>query len=247
MKEDSVPNKERRVLILEDDLAFLTLAAKGLRKQLDGATILTARSVSEAHLLIAEYSIDFFILDVQLPDGSGLDFLCDLRIIAPESGVVVVTATPLPEYRTQAQGLGVIQFLEKPVHPTDLAELVHNHFFPRDAKATVLPANRFCGAFSNLTPLDIIQLKCIGNATQTLEFISGSQTGRVFIRKGELVHAETETSRGLGALKDILSWRGGRVVELSDTIVHPLTLNQNWQATLLEAVQAIDEQAAPQY
>jgi DNA-binding NarL/FixJ family response regulator len=77
--------------------------------------VLRAQSLFEARLLLRTYDIQFFIIDIQLPDGSGIDFLKDIADKNPRAGVVVVTATPLPQYRQQASEFGVLHFMGKPI------------------------------------------------------------------------------------------------------------------------------------
>ena len=105
------------VLVLDDDICLTTILAKALRSGLSSAEVLIARSVAEAQLLVSEYKIHFFILDVNLPDGNGIDFLCDVRTCNPEARVVMMTATPLPEYELRSKELGILLFRQKPVTP----------------------------------------------------------------------------------------------------------------------------------
>jgi response regulator of citrate/malate metabolism len=57
------------VLVLDDDICLTTIVMKAIRMDLPEAEVLTARSVAEARLLLSEFKIQFFILDVNLPDG----------------------------------------------------------------------------------------------------------------------------------------------------------------------------------
>ena len=49
-----------------------------------------ARSLAEARLILQEDKVDFFILDINLPDGSGIDFILDVSMHNPEARVVPV-------------------------------------------------------------------------------------------------------------------------------------------------------------
>ena len=59
------------VLVLDDDICLTTIVMKAIRMDLPEAEVLTARTVAEARLLLSEFKIQFFILDVNLPDGTG--------------------------------------------------------------------------------------------------------------------------------------------------------------------------------
>ena len=229
------------ILILDDDICVMTVLTKALRAALPDATILSARSVAEAQMLAAEYKIHFLLLDVHLPDGTGIDLLCDLQTTNPAAKCVIMTAAPLPEYREQATALGVLRFLEKPVDPKAICVLAREHRDSLLSESAQTKSNQFAAMLSSLSSMDIIQLKCLGRATQALEFIAPQGSGRVFFYRGEIVHAETQNATGETAFQQIVSWRGGRVVELPDARESARTISTHWQSLLLNAAQAIDE------
>jgi len=229
-------------LILEDDRTSATLVAQAIRRNLPNSQVLTARTIAEARLLLEQYHFDFLILDLNLPDGSGIDFLHDLQVKCPEAGVAIVTGTALPEYRDQALAFGVIHFMEKPVDLNALLALVHKHydliFPPSDGGETVF----FSGSLTSLTTLDIIQLKCLGSSTVVLDFFNRRRgVGRIFWQDGQIVHAKLGEKEGVDAFNEIVSWRGGQFVEVTDAEEPPHTITDHWQNLLLQAVQLSDE------
>src|SRR5262245_40333081 len=115
------------VLVLDDDMCLTTMLTKALRTALPAAEILTARSVAEAQLLVSGYKIHFFILDVNLPDGTGIDFLCDVLTFNPAARVMMMTASPVPEYAERSKELGVLLFRQKPADTKEIIKLVHSH------------------------------------------------------------------------------------------------------------------------
>ena len=236
--------EEFGVLLVDDDLVLSTGLTRTLRAELGGAKVFTARSVAEAQLLLAEYKIHFFILDIQLPDGTGIDFLCDIQTANPEACVVIITATPLPEYREQSQALGVLRFKEKPVDIADIISLAREHQDKLQSVAAREKVNQFAASRSCLSSMDIIQLKCLSGTTQTLEFIAPQGSGRIYFHAGEIIHAETQNARGETAFEQIVAWRGGRVVEIPDSRQPPRTITMNWQSLLLNVAHRLDEERA---
>ena len=229
------------VLLLDDDNCLMAILTKALRAALPDATILAARTVSEAQLLVAEYKIHFFLLDVHLPDGTGIDLLCDIQTADPAAKCVIMTAAPLPEYREHAAALGVLRFLEKPVDAKAIIALAKEHRDSLLSESAQTKSNQFAATLSSLSSMDIIQLKCLSRVTQALEFVGPQGSGRVYFYRGEIVHAETQNARGETAFQQIVSWGGGRVVELPDAREPARTISAQWQSLLLNAAQAIDE------
>ncbi len=81
----------------------------------------SARTGAEALALAAELEPDLVLLDVHLPDMSGLDVLAALRADGSDVGVVMVTAERGADaVRTALHG-GAMQYLVKPFEYDDLA------------------------------------------------------------------------------------------------------------------------------
>lgn len=218
--------------------------SKQVRHDLPDVLTLTAYSLAEARLLLQEYFINCFILDVNLPDGSGIDFIFDIMSKNPSASVMIVTGTPLPEYHDQAKAYDVLRFMTKPVNSRVILSLIRDC---RDAYAVKAKGdtNFFAASLSRLTVLDIIQLKCLNRTTQVVDFSTFHHgRGRVCFQNGEIIHAETPTARGELALSEIIGWRGGRAEEVPDAPPIERTIFTGWQTVLLNAAQAADEKKA---
>jgi CheY-like chemotaxis protein len=255
-------------MVVEDDLVTSVALCKVIRKGVPDAVVLSARTLAEARLMMGEYTVTFFLLDINLPDGSGIDFILDITNANPEATIVLMTSTPLPEYRDQAQAFGVMNFMAKPVDNQKLVGLI------KESRAT-LPARKeegrklfggslsrlkrlvglgeapppregettfFRASLSRLTVLDIIQLKCLNNMTQGMSFKSTKHgLGRVFFQNGDIIHAETEHATGMAALSEIIGWKGGQAEEIPDGVPPERSISGRWQNALLMAAHEADD------
>lgn len=230
------------VLVLDDDICLTTMLAKALRTGLSSAEVLIARSIAEAQLLVSEYKIHFFILDVNLPDGTGIDFLCDIRTFNPEARVMMMTATAVPEHEERSKELGVLLFRQKPVDTKEIVKLART-YYENMGHATALQYadGQFAVSLTCLSAMEIIQLKCLSNATLVLQVASPSGIGRIYFEEGQIVHAETLDTKGEGAFEQILRWKGGRIKEMTAFTKPPRTITTGWQGLLLNVAQRIDE------
>lgn len=86
---DQIHSQLPHVLHVEDDADFRTFIATALEGRLN---ISPAGSLEEARKLLVSHSFDLILLDLQLPDGNGMDLLDELDL---SSGypVIVLTAT----------------------------------------------------------------------------------------------------------------------------------------------------------
>src|SRR5688572_21660480 len=102
------------ILMLEDEpLLRRHLAATLERLGADGTAAETLKSAKQ---LAAEFSFDFALLDVNLPDGRGTDLLRD-RAFGSNTGIVVMTAEGGITSAVEAMKLGALDYLPKPFEP----------------------------------------------------------------------------------------------------------------------------------
>ena len=107
-----------RLLLLEDDL----LLGEGLRDYLraEGHVVEWCRRLDEARALQDE-PFDVLLVDWQLPDGSGIDWLRGRRARGNQSAALVLTARDRLQHRIEGLDAGADDYLVKPVAPEELA------------------------------------------------------------------------------------------------------------------------------
>ncbi|KGY12266.1 chemotaxis protein CheY [Vibrio tubiashii] len=104
-----------RVMIIEDDLAIAQLHQRYL-EQIGGYEVIgIATTQLEANLQLEILDPDLLLLDVHLPDGTGLDILQNLRINKVGCDVILITAARDVDTLQQAMRGGVVDYLLKPV------------------------------------------------------------------------------------------------------------------------------------
>jgi YesN/AraC family two-component response regulator len=112
---------EGSILIVEDE-AIVRESLKDWLK--DIYQVATAETGEEALELIAKKNFDVLIMDVRLPEKSGLEVLKEVKEIRPHIKCIVITAYPSVELAVEAMKLGAVDYLVKPVDPGRLEELV---------------------------------------------------------------------------------------------------------------------------
>ena len=107
-----------RLLLLEDD----PVLGEGLRDYLrtEGHVVDWCLRVRDASLLVNE-PYDALLIDWQLPDGSGLDWLRRLRQRGLTTSALMLTARDLLSERVQGLDAGADDYLVKPFAPEELA------------------------------------------------------------------------------------------------------------------------------
>ncbi|WP_206458736.1 response regulator transcription factor [Anaerovorax sp. IOR16] len=106
-------NTGKRILLVEDNEKIM----QGNKRMLkwEGYTIDTAVTLAEAYIKLELHRPDCIVLDIMLPDGSGLDFMKKLRE-STDAGIPILLLTGLNAQEDILQGLksGGDDYLTKP-------------------------------------------------------------------------------------------------------------------------------------
>ncbi|MCA9053636.1 MAG: sigma-54-dependent Fis family transcriptional regulator [Planctomycetaceae bacterium] len=110
------------LLIIDDERNVRYSLEKGLREE--GLTILTAETAREGLQTAQQQTVDAILLDVQLPDLSGLDALARLRERDRKTPVVIMTAHGTAETAIEAMKRGAFDYILKPWNLNELRDVV---------------------------------------------------------------------------------------------------------------------------
>ncbi|AGH96381.1 sigma-54-dependent transcriptional regulator [Pseudobdellovibrio exovorus] len=115
--------KPTRVLILDDESTLRTALFRLLDRK--GYQVVTAQRLDEARSFMSpEKPFDIAIIDMNLPDGNGLDFLTEIKRVSPATQVIVLTGFASIDSAVQATQKGAYHFLTKPFNVEELMSLL---------------------------------------------------------------------------------------------------------------------------
>ena len=119
------------VLVVDDETALLDFLSKKLGDR--GLTIHACRDCDSASKRVATMSgmsraLDVALVDINLPDGSGVDLAEELRRYAPHIAIFMMSGAATDELRKRASALKIAGFIKKPIKNLDsLAMLLQEH------------------------------------------------------------------------------------------------------------------------
>ncbi len=237
-----MPTDHPNILLLEDTRTVQNYIRDVLGSLEIPHQLLVAKRVEEAMNIADREIIDLFIVDIGLPDGDGIDFLCAMSAVHPSARALIITSTPHESYRDRARALGVLNFLPKPLQRKTLLDIVTRLLTPGSTEDGAEKNKGFEATIGGLSPADIIQLKCMSRATGVIEFSNDDRFGLVWFDDGEVIHAECEQAggchMGLDAFSAIVSWRSGNVREVPQAGKIERSIHKSWQSLLMDASQA---------
>jgi DNA-binding NtrC family response regulator len=101
----------QRLLIVDDEESVVAGLQALLSDEWEVKTAMTAR---EARSVFADFSPDVVLLDMNLPDGNGVDVLHDLKMYSEAVSVIMMSGVGTVDRVVESMKLGAETFLQKP-------------------------------------------------------------------------------------------------------------------------------------
>ncbi len=114
----------QKILIVDDDVAICDILQKMLKRE--GFQTVVATTGSQALTQFAKNSIDLVLLDLMIPDVSGLDLARKFLEDKPQVPIILLSAYGTVSKAVEATKMGIYDFLEKPLDRDRLIVNVHN-------------------------------------------------------------------------------------------------------------------------
>lgn len=178
-------NVKAHILVVDDDKRLRSLLQRFLRD--GGFYVSTAKDAEEARRQLKSYKFDLLIVDIMMPDESGLEFLAGLR---QESSVPVIMLTAMGETADRIAGLeqGADDYLPKPFEPQELVLRIKSILrrTPVENKENVEKLNLGLCVY-DMTKKELVgkqgQVIHITPLEQSMLSILGQKSGQIFTRE----------------------------------------------------------------
>jgi two-component system nitrogen regulation response regulator GlnG len=111
-----------RVLVVDDDRTVLRLVERALADS--GVEVVSAQSAADGLSALRQHAPDVLLLDVRLPDMSGLEIADQVRAIDAKLPVAYITVSDDSNLAIEAMKQGAYDFLLKPLDVQQVQDLV---------------------------------------------------------------------------------------------------------------------------
>lgn len=234
-----MPQKRKKILFVDDDVNLLVILQQIMTKFSGNAwEVLTAPDVSRALGSLQNHKIDLLVIDIHMPLVDGLQFLNLLQRKYPNILKVILTGDATDQNRATSLSSGAELFLEKPrdsggwqsVYAT-LHELTR--FQPEEG---------FHGVLRRVGLQDVLQMECLARNSSLLMISAGSVRGAVYVKDGQIIHAQCGNRSGEDAFNYLLSLSGGEFDVKPFTAPPAQSITGSWEFLLMEAARKRDEE-----
>lgn len=196
------------ILIADDDAATREMLIDFLTEE--GYSAVGVENAAEMMAYYTEHSPDLVLMDIRLPDKSGLDILKELKQGKNEQKpVVAMTAFGGSNVAIEAMRLGAYDYITKPFDLDEVSQALKRYFDYRHLSEQVAELSQLVGRGDPADPL-------IGNSLSMQEVYK--QIGRVAASDATvLITGETGTGKELIAsiLHKTSSFSGGQLVKVN--------------------------------
>ena len=188
------------ILVIDDEMLFASAIKRHLeRDHYRCSTVTTLMEAREylhsAHKRRRDLKPDLILLDMQLPDGNGLDFLSEIKDGTP---VIIITAYGDIKNAVAAMKNGASDYLKKPLDLKDLGVVLERTLDSRDAAK---PSDNISQHSSDSLdwPLLIGESAAIGKVRHTIDKITNFTDDENEMPPTVLIMGETGSGKDLTA------------------------------------------------
>ncbi len=217
------------VLVVEDE-PIARMTHLGAIARLHDVVAIGASSVMEALTIIAQNPPQVVVLDLQLQDGTGIDVMTRLAELSSPVELIIVSAH-LDRFRQSLKVSDRLHLLEKPAPLREVQRIVEG------AQRATIPSSPF-------TPLDYVQLACMGQHSVEIDCVGEDVCGEIVIRNGLLWSAQDEQGQGVAAFTRLVLAEGALLrVSPAREDNRPRVITDSWEQLVLDAMREKDEAA----
>ena len=106
--------KNKLNILLVDDSKLILSHLKSILREIKGITLIeSAETILSAEKILKDNDIDLIVLDIQLPDGNGIDFLKWVKFKYKKIIVIMLSNQADEYHRSAAEIAGAEYFFDK--------------------------------------------------------------------------------------------------------------------------------------
>ena len=195
----------KRVLVIANDPSIVWDIGHTMIKR--GIDVTATTSGDDGFRQLERNKFEYLIIDTAIQDISIFVFLSYCRQYVPDTKMIIISESSL----TTPQESGLMAdtnccHIAKPVNPDAICDLM--------SEADI--CSNFIGVISRASLIDYIEYAIENKERKLFKFKSkAGEEGKIYIDRGEVIHAECSGKQGEEAFYHCLSFHGGTFWELS--------------------------------
>lgn len=206
--DEKIKSADPVVLVVDDESDMIDMFRDVVQPAIK-CKLHVASTMAEARRVLTRQPIELLVADINLPDGSGVELLEELKLASPSAAAIFMTNKPSVDHTIFAIRHGVLDYLPKPFS----AEQIQKHVRDALAKQSIMARNE-----KRLTRLK--------TAVRELNKARHTVSQKVDILCNDLVHAYGEIAAQLNDVRSGESFR--KTVESAADLEQMLCHAMDW-------------------
>jgi two-component system cell cycle response regulator len=151
--------KKCKILVVDDDANLRKTLADILKVK--GYEVIVVATGHKAILEVKQNMVSMVLIDLMLPDMSGLEVMAQIKAISPLTEVIILTGHASMDTAIEATRQGAYSYLLKPYHMDGLLRNIQHGVERQQSQEEILRL----ASFPKQNPIPIIEVDLLGNVT----------------------------------------------------------------------------------
>ncbi len=222
---------KKKLLLVDDEEFFLEGLKEGLKEFEDKFTTDICFSVDEARILLKKNVYDLIVSDIRMPKKSGLDLFVFLKKKKFKGNFIAMTAYGTEDLLENVKALGGLDVIFKPFNFTWFKDKILDYLSDKGVSGTI----------DSIDLSSLLQLVNLEKKSLTVKVSNADQTGFLFFKKGEIIHATYGEMNGLEAAKFIIKMNKGKFSFVKNEGTIPESITVPFVVLMMELMKEKDE------
>lgn len=218
----------KQVLIADDEEDISWAISRSLQKSNLDLDVTCVNDGDAAWDLVSRKSFDLIVSDLRMPGRSGFEVVAEVRRRQPLAKAIIITAYGSQDIMEHAEALGSFFYIEKPFDVGYLKQLI--------LEALDLRQEGFNGSIDRAGIRELVELNCSNKRSSALWISRKEESGAIYFRDGDIIHAECGSLKGERAFFNILNWNKGTFKVDYNILATKRTISRDWKTLLHQCV-----------
>ncbi|MCK4233113.1 response regulator [candidate division WOR-3 bacterium] len=198
-----------KILVVDDNAYLVDILSFSL--EMENYEVLKAYDGEEALKIIFDTPPDLILADIMMPKMDGFELCKKTKDNSKTKDIPFLFLTAKGKLDDQLKGfsLGGDDYIVKPFNLNDLLKKIAKsieQYKEKGSEEAEIPQE---GKIIEFPILKILQLIKLNKQTATITTTVSNDVGKIYIKDGKIVGAETSVSKDRSAIELIFSWKDG--------------------------------------
>ncbi len=227
-----------RILIVDDQISVDSGIV--LRLANDGYEVKVVADPYKGKEVLFEYQPDLIIAEIDLPHIDGLKFCKSIKEHPKTKHIpfIFLTTEKNKDLAAKALKVGADDFIFKSMDQElislKIQKIVTQNLSPKTDAGVM-------GSLEQMNFVDLVQILSAGGKDAMILMENENQKGTIYIKDGDIIHAQTNGLSGEEAFYSLMKWETGNFQIVSCSDFPEPTINASTMALLLEGARLADE------